>query len=432
MEILAAQALDLEGVDFTVEPGDLGVEFAQSLLEGLVSAAEACRREFAGTVQPEEVVGFAADGGSLGFEGANERLLRPSPLAGLGENAVEGVGRQEEALDLGEEDALQVVGRDLVAAGEAGVLRRPRLDVHLRLGGAGAKHEAGEEVVGPTARGAAGSALLLGVEQSVDLGPERFGDDRVYRGVDPLALRLECDAPSPGLGAGVVRAAGPLGGGVSEEAVDRSVGELGSLPGAEPPFGEEAGDGLEAAYLEKQLVHEAPDRRLLLVRDEFPVHPAVAIDRGATEGLTKLRPDGDRGGDPGSDLLTLPLGEGGDHGVEEAASGRGGVDRLLEADEVGSRLPEEVGEVEQFAGVSGEPGELAEDEPADAVVLDVVEHPLALGVVLDRLPGDRVEAVHGDHVPALEARVRAGAGLVVLGALTLDLVLGRDPDPDAD
>ena len=46
--------------------------------------------------------------------------------------------------------------------------------------------------------------------------------------------------------------------------------------------------------------------------------------------------------------------------------------------------------------------------------------------------GEAFEMVHGDDRPALRPRVEPGPGLVVLGALALGLVFGRDPNPDAD
>jgi hypothetical protein len=52
------------------------------------------------------------------------------------------------------------------------------------------------------------------------------------------------------------------------------------------------------------------------------------------------------------------LGHARDHGIEKP-SGRGGsVDGLLERNQVGVVLAENVGEFEQFFGISGKPGKL--------------------------------------------------------------------------
>jgi hypothetical protein len=50
----------------------------------------------------------------------------------------------------------------------------------------------------------------------------------------------------------------------------------------------------------------------------------------------------------------------------------------------------------------------------------------------DRLAAHGIEVENGADAPALGLGVVACSAFVVLGALTLDLVLGRDPNPDAD
>jgi hypothetical protein len=63
---------------------------------------------------------------------------------------------------------------------------------------------------------------------------------------------------------------------------------------------------------------------------------------------------------------------------------------------------------------------------------DVFEHSLGFRKLFDRLSGDGVEAVYLDDVPALGFGVEAGAAFVVLRAFPSDLILGGDPNPDAD
>lgn len=129
------------------------------------------------------------------------------------------------------------------------------------------------------------------------------------------------------------------------------------------------------------------------------------------------------GGYPFGDLLSLPLRHGGDQGVEEAAGGSRGVDRLRKRDEVGPVLLEDRGELEKLGGVSGEAGELGEDETGNGPLFHVLKHPLRLGVAHDGLPGDAFEVVHGDDGPALGFGVHPATGLVVLGALAAGLGL---------
>lgn len=63
---------------------------------------------------------------------------------------------------------------------------------------------------------------------------------------------------------------------------------------------------------------------------------------------------------------------------------------------------------------------------------DVTQHPLRFRGVLDGLPGNCVEAINLDNVPALGFGIQTGAALVMLGTLPLHLVFGGDPNPDAD
>ena len=168
------------------------------------------------------------------------------------------------------------------------------------------------------------------------------------------------------------------------------------------------------------------------MRDDLAVLPLVAVGDLAVEGLAELGPDGDRGADPLGDLLPFPLGHRGDHGVEEPACGGGGVDRFLERHQVCSDRTENIGELQKLLGVPCQPGQLGEDQAGDLPRPDVGQHPLGFGVFHHRLAADGFQPVDLRHPPAAALGVVAGSLLVVLGALALDLVFGRNADPDPD
>jgi len=192
----------------------------------------------------------------------------------------------------------------------------------------------------------------------VALVPELLRDHRLDGLEDPLLLALQVPGLPVAPGLRVVRSVEPFGGGVLEEPDDRRVAPEGASARPVPLLVQEPGNGLEAPVLQEELVDEQADGGLLRVDLELPVLPPVAEGGGAPEGLPELRPDGDRRCDPGGDLLPLPLGEGRDHGVEEAARGGGGVDCLLEGDEVSAALLEEIRELQKLLGVTSETGEL--------------------------------------------------------------------------
>ena len=157
---------------------------------------------------------------------------------------------------------------------------------------------------------------------------------------------------------GVVGAAGAFGDGVAEQAIDGGVREFPAAARAVALLVQEPRHGLLPLVLKEEFVHQLPDRRLLRVRHQLPILPLVAERRSSPQRLPKLGADRNRGGDALGDLLALPLRHGGDHGVEEAAGGGGGVDGLLEGDEIRVGFPEKIGEVEQLAGVPSEPRQL--------------------------------------------------------------------------
>jgi hypothetical protein len=190
--------------------------------------------------------------------------------------------------------------------------------------------------------------------------------------------------------------------------------------------------GLEAPVFLEEVVDEAAERNFVGVYREALVYPAVPQRGHAPHGFPELGPDGDRGRNPGGDLLPLPLGHRGDHGVEEAAVRGRGVDRLLEGDEIGPLLPEELGEVQKLLRVPRKPGELREDEALDPPAAHVGHHPPRLRVLHDGFAGDAFEAVDLADLPAAGLRVAFAPHFMVLRALALSLVFGRDPNPDAD
>lgn len=89
-------------------------------------------------------------------------------------------------------------------------------------------------------------------------------------------------------------------------------------------------------------------------------------------------------------------------------------------------------EFEQFLGVASETRELGKHQPFDVPAFDVEEHPLGLGVILDRLAAHPREIVKLAHLPAFGLSIGAGANLVVLRTVTLGLVIGGDAYPNAD
>ena len=95
-------------------------------------------------------------------------------------------------------------------------------------------------------------------------------------------------------------------------------------------------------------------------------------------------------------------------------------------------LAEEVGEFEQLLGVARQAGELGEYEAGDAAGADVGEHPLGFRMVNHRLARHNGQVVELFDCPAVESGVLAGAFLVMLRALALGLILGRDPNLDAN
>jgi hypothetical protein len=334
---------------------------------------------------------------------------------------------EEEVPELLVENPLQVDNRDLVPALPADPLRGVRGDVHLRA--ALAEGHPGEELDSRTTL-ALGLGRPLGEEGSA-LVEEFPGHDRLDVGPDPLAFGLE--QPFDAIASGVVGAVKALGHRVREEPPDGRLGEGLALAVAVAGFVEEPGYPADPSVLLEKFKDALEDGSFGGIGDEAAaVFPAVPEGSLSRHRLAELGPDRDRRGDPGGDLLALPFGQSGDEGVEEAAGGARSVDRLRQGDEVGTLLPEDVGELQKLLGVSGEPGQLRENEPGDPAGSDIPKHLGGLRAAHDGLPGDGVKAVDLDHCPALHIRIHAGASFMVLRALAPDLIVGRDPDPEAD
>jgi len=119
-------------------------------------------------VEVVELVDLGAELPKLRFEDSEEFGLLPERLVCQLQLRSNLIVREQEVPDLLLEDGFEVVDRDLVAAGVAGVFRAVRGHVHLRT--AGAVREAREEVHGGPC--SALQAASLAVEVLVALCPQ--------------------------------------------------------------------------------------------------------------------------------------------------------------------------------------------------------------------------------------------------------------------
>ena len=355
-----------------------------------------------------------------------EKLLPPGEdLRTLGEPSGDGLRREGELPEFVPEEIVEVHDRDLHVAGIADVLRGVRAHVHLLA--AGAVYVAREDVDGPLRDGLPGSPAPQ--KERVALLPEFLGDDRGAGHPDPLRLRLLDPLAFDELR--VARAAQALRGRVHDELLHGRIPEGPAVLAPVAGLVQDLRHGFEAPVLLEEFVDEAAERSLIGVHLQALVYPAVPEGGHAAHGLPEPGTHGNRGHDPGGDLLPLPLGHRGDHGVEEAAVRGRGIDRLLEGDEIRSVLSEELGKVQKLLRVPRESRELREDEARDPPAAHVGHHPPCLRVLHDRLPGDAFEAIDLADLPAAGLRIALAPHLVVLRALALGLVFGRDPNPDA-
>lgn len=425
-QVLLAEAVDLQEGHLSFDLGKFGFELLLAFDVGGVEFAEAVSGDLLAHVELEDVFGLLFEPDELLADGIGELPLLGKGGVHVADVSGEGVGVHTVVAYALSEQLLEVFAGDAVAALGADVFGGVAEDIHLAA--AGTAEGARENVDrGFSGLGFAGPAL---VEDVVALLPELLGHDGFDAGVDVLALGLEL--PFASEFPGEVAAVESLCGGVADETFNGGVAPLVAIAGAVTAFVEEPCDSLATFVLGKQLVDEAAHRGLLGLGHEALAFPFVAIGGASTKGLAELGPDSDGGAHAVHDFLALPLGHAADHIVEKPPRRAAGVDTFLEGDEVRVVGAEVVGEIHQLAGIAGEAGELGKDEAGDVAALHVGEHPLRLGVLHDRLPGDPGEVVDLDDLPTFCGAVVGRACAMVLGAVTLSLVLGRDAHPHTD
>jgi hypothetical protein len=418
--------LDLEEVDLPLEAGDLFFELDSPVLDRGVPLSESSGVDLVGQVELVDLIGFGLETHCLPPQGVEKLFLGSYLLVANFERRGDLLRGEEEGFELLLKDPLQVHLGHLVPAGLADVLRRVRGHVHPAA--AVAEGQAREEVDRPAGRPRL-SPPLLG-EESVRRVPDLLGHHRLHLGGHPLMGRLQVPALALAPALRVVGAPFALRGRVADQALDGRIRELAAASRAIAALREDAGHREEPAVRKVEFIHEAPDRGFLRVRDEPLLVPAVAEGRSPSQGLAELRAYRDRGGHAARDLLPLPGGHAGDHGVEEAAGRGRGVYGLLKGNEIGTLRLEELGELQKLPGVARQARDLREDEARDAMGLHVLHHAARFGVREDRFPGDAGQVIEGHDFPPADLGVGAGAVLVVLGAFAPRLVFGRDPDPD--
>src|ERR1035438_8832607 len=95
-------------------------------------------------------------------------------------------------------------------------------------------------------------------------------------------------------------------------------------------------------------------------------------------------------------------------------------------------LVEEIGKILQFTAVAGQAGKLGEYKAGDMAAFHVLHHTLGLRVLHDgfaALPG---KVIGFFNLPATALGVALGAFLVMFRAFAPGLVLGGNPNPDAN
>lgn len=426
-DLVTGEELDFEEIDLPLELRNLLLNLIDSLLQGPVLTAKGFYREFVINVGPVDFLHLTLDFMLVRGQGVEELLLFFDDLVGLPEIGGDLRRREEKALELVMEDFFQILDTDLVAALAADVFRGIGGDVHLLPASA-------DGIPGKELDRLLGGPLILFLlvgEDLVALGPELIRDDRLDGGEDPVLLGFMDPFLAVPEALGIVCPVDSLGRQVLEEPGNGGIGKFCALTGAVASFIENPGDYLFPAVFQEELVDEFSNRSLLGVRAEFLVLPLIAEGGLAAGAFTELCPDWDRGGHPLGDLFALPLGHGGDHGIEESPGRGGGVDGFLEGDEIGVVLPEDLGEFQELLGVSGQAGEFREDKAGDVAGADVLQHPLGFGMVDDRFAAHCLQTVDFLDFPLFGLGVVVGALFVVLRAVPPGLVLSGDPDPDA-
>jgi len=185
--LFLGQERDVEDIPLGLHTRQLLLNLVQPIPELLVANPEAFLVQNVRLVQLDQLVGFPSDLALLRFESRKEvfKALEPNVprlhmLGNLGR-------REDERPEFRLENLLQVINRNLVAAGLADVLRRVR--GHIHLGAALAEREPREQVHNLFGLPLTLDALL--VEKHIDLAPQVLGDDGLDRCQHPGTLRLE-------------------------------------------------------------------------------------------------------------------------------------------------------------------------------------------------------------------------------------------------
>jgi len=307
-----------------------------------VSAPEVLPREAVSQVEVVKLLILRFDLAQVRFHARDERFAIGNLVIGGFVVRADLIGRQKEAAKLLAVHRLKIVYRNLIPTLFADVFRAVAPYVHLRA--AGAVCISGEEVL-RLARWRLPTGLLA-VQNGHTALPETFREDRFHLRVYPLLLRLEGPAFRTVVRAGVIGAMKALGRGVEQESPDGSVRERRTVTRAVPAFVENARYGAFALMSLKQLVEQHADGRLLGVRLQLLIVPAVSKGRCSADRFPKFGTDRNRRRNAVGDFFSFPLRHGGDHREEEPASRRTGVDRLLEGYEVSATLAKDFGKFE--------------------------------------------------------------------------------------
>jgi len=156
----------------------------------------------------------------------------------------------------------------------------------------------------------------------------------------------------------VVGAIQTFGGRVLEQSGNSRVREASAFPCSIAGFVQHPRHAFHALLCGEHLIHEFAHGCLGRIHDEFFVFPHVAKRSSTAQTLAQFGSHFDRSFNAVCDFLAFPLGKRSNHGVEEAAGRRGGVDFLLKRNHVGVVLAKEIREIQELLGVAGKAGEL--------------------------------------------------------------------------
>lgn len=91
-----------------------------------------------------------------------------------------------------------------------------------------------------------------------------------------------------------------------------------------------------------------------------------------------------------------------------------------------------ISELQKLPHVTGQPCELGKNNTGDMTGLDVTQHPLSFGRFFYRLSAHGFQSIYLLNLPALRLGIVPRPPFMVLRTLALRLILGGNPDPDAD